>query len=49
MVLAARIEHTCTRRSDNEDASASVFKNENASTAYLAVDGSEKMLLIECR
>ena len=49
MVLAARFEHTCTRRSDNEDASASVFKNENASTAYLAVDGSETMLLNESR
>ena len=45
MVLAASLEHTCSRCSDNED--ASVFKN--ASTAYLAVEGDETIILNESR
>jgi hypothetical protein len=45
MVSAARFAHTCSRCSDNED--ASVFKN--PSTAYLAVEGDETIILNESR
>ena len=43
MVFAARFEHTCSRRSENQG--ASVFKN--ASPAMWAVGGNEMIITTE--